>query len=73
MDRKKLINLVEKIQSAEGTEEEIHENINKFESSVLDPNATEYLFAKEFEKLSDSEVVDKCLSYKSIKLPLSFE
>ncbi len=68
MNREELINLVRKIQSAEGTEEEIDKMIEEFLKNVSDPNAVNYIFEKEYENLSVEEIVDKAMSYKSFNL-----
>lgn len=64
MKKENIVELVEKIQSAIGTEEEIHQNIILFKSLVKDPNAVDYIFSKKYEHLSAEEIVEKALSYK---------
>ena len=69
MSREELIILVEKILVAAGaTEEENNKMIDKFEENVPDPNATDYIFSPRYGNLSAEEIVEKALSYKSIKL-----
>lgn len=69
MSKEELTNLVRKIQTAEGTEEELDKMISTFEESVLDPNAVDYIFSKAFEDLSAEEIVEKILSFEPAKLP----
>ena len=68
MNRTDLIQLVEKIQAAEGTEAEIDNLIDTFLENVPDPNAADYIFQKEYENLTIEEIVDKALSYKPFML-----
>jgi hypothetical protein len=49
MNRKELIQLVKKIQAAEGTEAEIDTLIDTFLENVPDPNAVDYIFQKEYD------------------------
>lgn len=68
MTREELIILVQKIQSAEESEQEIDSMIESFESNVPDPNAVDYLFNKAYELLTSEEIVDKALAYKRFTL-----
>ena len=65
MQRKELIELIEKIQRGEGTEEEADNDIDLLCKSVADPHAANYIFQ---EDLGAEELVDKILDYKLIKL-----
>lgn len=69
MERKDLIELVEKIRNAEGgSEMENDEMIDIFLDHVPDPNAANYIFDLEFEDLSAAEIVDRALAYKPFTL-----
>lgn len=65
MQRKELIELIEKIQRSEGTEEEADNDIDLLCSSVVDPQAANYIFQ---EDLSAEEIADKIMDYKLITL-----
>jgi len=65
MLRKELIELIEKIQRSEGTEEEADNDIDILCNSVADPLAANYIFQ---EDLSAEEIADKILNYKPIQL-----
>lgn len=65
MLRKELIELIEKIQRSEGTEEEADNDIDTLCNSVTDPQAANYIFQ---ENLSAEEIADKILDYKPIQL-----
>lgn len=67
MDRNELIELVRKIQSAEGTEDQIQGMIQALTESVLDPRVTDYIFYPD-SPLSPEEIVDKALAYRPIQL-----
>ena len=68
MEKEELIELVKKIQAVEGSEEEIDGMIDEFLENVPDPNASDYIFEKEYEDLTPQEIVDKALSYRPIQL-----
>jgi len=68
INRDELINLVIKIVSFDGSEEEIDDLINLFLNNVPDPNALAYLHGKEYEHLTPEQIVDKALSYKPFLL-----
>lgn len=65
MQRKELIELIEKIQRSEGTEEEADNDIDLLCNSVADPQAANYIFQ---EDLTAEEIADKILYYKPIQL-----
>jgi len=65
MQRKELIELIEKIQRSEGTEEEADNDIDLLCSSVMDPQAVNHIF---HEDLSAAEIADKIMEYKPIHL-----
>ena len=65
MQRKELIELIEKIQRSEGTEEEADKDIDLLCNSVADPQAANYIFQ---EDLTAEEIADKILDYKPIQL-----
>ncbi|ATZ12203.1 hypothetical protein [Erwinia amylovora] len=65
MQRKELIELIEKIQRSEGTEEEADNDIDLLCNSVEDPQAANYIFQ---EDLSADEIADKIMHYKPIQL-----
>lgn len=65
MDRQTLIELVKKIQLAEGTEEEQDKNLELLEKNVLDPEISDYIF---YTSLTAEQIVDKALAYKPLQL-----
>lgn len=65
MQRQKLIELIEKIQRCEGTQEEADHDINLLCSSVADPQTANYIFQ---EDLNAEEIANKILDYKPIQL-----
>jgi len=68
IQRDELIEMVEKIQSFAGSEEEIDILIDMFLQNVPDPGALDYLHAKKYESLTPDQIVDKALSYKPFYL-----
>lgn len=68
MNKQDLIELVKKIQSGNGTEDEQDELIELFSANVPDPNAIDYIFDIEYDHLSPEEIVEKSLNYKSFKM-----
>lgn len=68
MKREELIILVEKIIKAEGTEEEVINNMLLFNANVPDPEAANYLVKKEYDDWTAEQIVDKALSYRPIQL-----
>lgn len=67
MTREELIELVEKIIRAEGTEQEVIDNVLLFKQNVPDPEASNYFVKKEYDDLTAEQIVDKALSYKPIQ------
>lgn len=65
MQKQKLIELIEKIQCCECTQEEADHDINFLCSSVTDPQAASYIFQ---EDLNAEEIANKILDYKPIQL-----
>ncbi|UWS29786.1 hypothetical protein [Erwinia pyrifoliae] len=65
MQRKELVELIEKIQRNEGTEEEADNDIDLLCNSVADPQAANYIFQ---EDLSADEIADRIMDYKPIQL-----
>ncbi len=65
MDKKELIDLVDKIKECDGTEEEIEALIDLLNKNVPDPNVEDLIF---YNELSSEEIVDIALSYKPIQL-----
>lgn len=64
-NKQELIELVKKIMSAQGTQEEIDEWIEELESKVLDPNVADLIY---HNNLSAEEVVEKALAYRPFYL-----
>lgn len=64
MKKQELIELVKRIRSGEGTEEEQDNLIEIFLENVPDPNATDYIFELEYEDLTPEQIVEKALNYK---------
>ncbi|MFP1787661.1 hypothetical protein ACLEDP_17270 [Lonsdalea quercina] len=65
MQRKELVELIEKIQRSEGAEEEVDNDIDLLCRSVADPQAENYIFQ---EDLDADEIADKIMDYKPIQL-----
>lgn len=65
MQKQKLIELIEKIQRSEGTQEEADHDIDLLCNSVADPQAANYIFQ---ENLTAEEIANKILDYKPIQL-----
>lgn len=68
MPREDLIGLVTKIVNAEGSEEEVINNMLLFKANVPDPEAANYLVKKEYDDWTAEQIVDKALSYPPIQL-----
>lgn len=68
MTKEELIELAEKIINAEGTEQEVIDNMLLFQNSFADPKAGDYLTQVEYDHLSAEEIVEKALAYKPIQL-----
>jgi len=62
MSREELINLVNSIKSAERTEEEIHAKTLQFKQNDPDPQASNYIYAKQYDDWTTELVVDKGIS-----------
>lgn len=65
LSRKELIELVKEIMSWKGTEEELFEKLDLLKKNVPHPNPSNLIY---WDDLTPEEIVDKALSYKSIKL-----
>lgn len=65
MKRKELVELIEKIQRSEGTEEEADNDIDLLCKSVADPQAANYILQ---EDLDADEIADKIMDYKPVQL-----
>ncbi len=68
LSREQLIELVQKIMKAEGTEEELDRWQILLKANVADPEVSDLIFYSDVE-LSPEEVVDRALSYKPIQAP----
>lgn len=72
MTRERLVELVGKIMSAEGTEEEEDRMIEILESNVLHPRALDLIFHPQGEGLpadpTPEQIVDAALAYRPIAL-----
>lgn len=68
MERQQLIELVEKIRTASGEEDEINFMLQEYLKNVPDPNALDYLHEKKYEDWTPEQVVEKALSYKPFYL-----
>ena len=68
LTRFELVELVRKIQAAEGSEEEIDRMIASLEASVPHPHVTDLIFYPEGPDLTAEEVVERALAYKPIQL-----
>lgn len=67
MKKEELIELVNRILMAEGTEDEINEMIFILEQNVPDPYISDLIFHHKPE-LSAEEIVEKALDYNPIQL-----
>ncbi|MFC8825698.1 hypothetical protein ACFT9I_10115 [Streptomyces sp. NPDC057137] len=67
MSREELISLVDRIISAEDSEEVGDELVMRLQENVLDPEVITYIFYST-PKLTAEEVVDKALAYRPIAL-----
>ncbi|HEX9509494.1 MAG TPA: hypothetical protein VF939_03365 [Puia sp.] len=65
MTREELIELVKKISTADGTEDEINKMVELLKQNVPDPRVTNHIF---YAELTPEEVVDRALAYKPIQL-----
>ena len=70
-DRKRLIEIVQRITDGDFSGDEVDELIAEFATSVLDPGALDVLFwsNRHFDhEPSPEEIVDRVLSYRPIEL-----
>lgn len=67
LSREELIELVEKIGKAQGTEQEMDAWIAVLRANLIDPEVTDYIFWPK-KKMTPEEIVDKGLAYKPILL-----
>ena len=65
MDRKELIELINKIKNCDGTEDEIENMILILKNNIIDPEVCDLIF---YDEKSAEEIVDLALSYKPIRL-----
>lgn len=69
LDREQLIDLVARIASAEGSEEQLDEWLTQLQDSVADPHISDHIFW-DFSNppLTPGQIVDKALAYRPIVL-----
>ena len=67
-DRDELIDLVNRIIDCQGTEQQINDWMDEFQSRVPHPAATDLIYHHERE-LTAEEVVDLALAYRAVPLP----
>jgi hypothetical protein len=60
--KEELVRLVERIQNAEGTEEEIDAMIDQFQENVPRPDASDLIFYPE-EEMTAEQIVEQALAY----------
>lgn len=65
MKKNELVELIEKIQRSEGTEEEADNDIELLRRSVIDPQAVDYIF---YDDLTAEEIAEKIMNYKPVLL-----
>ena len=65
MEKKELIDLIEKLKNFSGTEREEEKLLEKLESLVLNPEISDYIY---WTDMSSEEIADKVLAYKPIIL-----
>ena len=60
LDRKELIDLIEKLKNFSGTEREEEKLLEKLESLVLNPEISDYIY---WTDMNSEEIADKVLNY----------
>lgn len=69
MEREQLIELVDKIRSGEGTEEQEDQWLAELKASVSDPRISDYIFWDRSDPpLTGEQIVDRALAYRPIEL-----
>lgn len=69
MDREQLIELVEKIRSGEGTEEQEDQWLAELKAAVSDPRISDYIFWDRSDPpLTAEQIVDRALAYRPMEL-----
>ncbi|BFH62866.1 bacteriocin immunity protein [Paenibacillus azoreducens] len=66
--KKELLELVEKIMQADGSEQEIDEMIDVLERNVPHPQVSDLIFWNEKE-LTPEEIIEEAMNYKPIIIP----
>lgn len=67
LSKKELLELVEKIMQADGSEQEIDEMIDVLERNVPHPQVSDLIFWNEKE-LTPEEIIEEAMNYKPITL-----
>ncbi|MRH91996.1 hypothetical protein GFY24_31935 [Nocardia sp. SYP-A9097] len=69
LDREQLIELVARIASAEGSDEQLNEWLTQLQDSVADPHISNHIFWDFSDPpLTPEQIVDKALAYQPIAL-----
>ncbi|MFU1797446.1 bacteriocin immunity protein [Paenibacillus azoreducens] len=68
LSKKELLELVEKIMQADGSEQEIDEMIDVLERNVPHPQVSDLIFWNEKE-LTPEEIIEEAMNYKPIIIP----
>lgn len=68
MSKKELINLVERIMTVEGTEDEIDKMIDLLEANVPHPEVSDLIFYPKNEDILAEDIVEEALFYNPIRL-----
>jgi hypothetical protein len=65
LTREQLVELVRKIQRAEGTEDELNDMLNVVLDNIPDPHVSDHIY---YDDLTPEEVVERAFKYKPIVL-----
>ncbi|WP_228811675.1 hypothetical protein [Nocardia otitidiscaviarum] len=69
LDRGQLVELVARIASAEGSDEQLDEWLTQLTNTVADPRISDYIFWDFSDPpLTPEQIVDKALAYRPIEL-----
>ncbi|MEV6097416.1 hypothetical protein [Nocardia sp. NPDC051981] len=69
LDREQLIELVARLASAEGSDEQLNEWLTQLQDSVADPQISDHIFWDFSDPpLTPEQIVDKALAYRPIVL-----
>ena len=72
VSRAELVQLVERIMNARGTEEELERLLSTLEANVPHPRVSDLIFFPD-KQMSAEEIVDAALAYRPFGLPASLD